>query len=215
MCSANSLTRGTARRARHRGASTSRHPAERVDMLPTWVAWFNLRYAPLEQTRRIPYCWAEHGGLAAEIATLAHAGNAPSTTPKPTPTPPRCGTTAGSPASNNGCGPGHPPTASTAPTKTTGTNPAIGRGARSRRPTWQPAPPPDEAEASSGGAARVRPRLVCLNPTFLNLQLPVLIIDHRLLPEPDRARAGTVRHPQPRGCHYPTRRSSSSCTPAP
>jgi hypothetical protein len=25
---------------------------------------------------------------------------------------------------------------------------------------------------------------LCLNPTFLNLQLPVLIIDHRLLPEP-------------------------------
>ena len=24
-----------------------------------------------EHTRRIPYCWAEHGGLAAEIATLA------------------------------------------------------------------------------------------------------------------------------------------------
>ena len=40
-------------------------------MLATWVAWWNLRYAPLEHTRRIPYCWPEHGGLAAEIATLA------------------------------------------------------------------------------------------------------------------------------------------------
>jgi hypothetical protein len=26
-----------------------------VDVLPTWVAWFNLRYAPLEHARRIPY----------------------------------------------------------------------------------------------------------------------------------------------------------------
>ncbi|GAA3612615.1 hypothetical protein [Microlunatus ginsengisoli] len=26
---------------------------------------------------------------------------------------------------------------------------------------------------------------LCLNPTFLNLQLPVLIIDHHLLPEPE------------------------------
>lgn len=42
-----------------------------VDVLPTWVAWFNLRYAPLEQSKRIPYCWEDHGGLAAEIATLA------------------------------------------------------------------------------------------------------------------------------------------------
>ena len=25
---------------------------------------------------------------------------------------------------------------------------------------------------------------LCLNPTFLNLQLPVLIVDHRLLPDP-------------------------------
>lgn len=47
-------------------------PMENVDVLPTWVAWFNLRYAPLESGKRIPYCWEEHGGLAAEIATLAH-----------------------------------------------------------------------------------------------------------------------------------------------
>ena len=47
-------------------------PMEDVDVLPTWVAWFNLRYAPLEASKRIPYCWEHHGGLAAEIATLAH-----------------------------------------------------------------------------------------------------------------------------------------------
>jgi len=46
-------------------------PAKDVDVLPTWVAWFNLRYAPLDPTKRIPFCWAEHGGLAAEVATLA------------------------------------------------------------------------------------------------------------------------------------------------
>ncbi len=46
-------------------------PMQDVDVLPTWVAWFNLRYAPLETSKRIPYCWEEHGGLAAEIATLA------------------------------------------------------------------------------------------------------------------------------------------------
>ena len=48
-------------------------PHEDVDVLPTWVAWFNQRYAPQEHTKRIPYCWEEHGGLAAEIATLAVA----------------------------------------------------------------------------------------------------------------------------------------------
>lgn len=48
-------------------------PTKGVDVLPTWVAWFNLRYAPQEQTKRIPYCWEEHGGLAAEIATVACA----------------------------------------------------------------------------------------------------------------------------------------------
>lgn len=48
-------------------------PAEDVDVLPTWVAWFNLRYVPLDPTKQIPYCWPEHGGLAAEIATLAFA----------------------------------------------------------------------------------------------------------------------------------------------
>ena len=48
-------------------------PMKNVDVLPTWVAWFNLRYAPLEQTKRIPDCWEEHGGLAAEVATLATA----------------------------------------------------------------------------------------------------------------------------------------------
>jgi len=48
-------------------------PSKNVDILPTWVAWWNLRYAPPEQNRRIPYCWAEHGGLAAEIATLAYS----------------------------------------------------------------------------------------------------------------------------------------------
>ncbi|QDP95345.1 hypothetical protein FOE78_04950 [Microlunatus elymi] len=48
-------------------------PMKDVDVLPTWVAWFNLRYAPQEQTKRIPYCWEQHGGLAAEIATLAFA----------------------------------------------------------------------------------------------------------------------------------------------
>ncbi len=47
-------------------------PAEDVDILETWVAWFNLRYAPLDPTKHIPYCWPEHGGLAAEVATLAH-----------------------------------------------------------------------------------------------------------------------------------------------
>ncbi|MBA8792857.1 hypothetical protein FHX74_000451 [Friedmanniella endophytica] len=46
-------------------------PMKDVDVLPTWVAWFNLRYAPLDQNKRIPYCWQEHPGLAAEIATLA------------------------------------------------------------------------------------------------------------------------------------------------
>lgn len=46
-------------------------PMINVDVLPTWVGWFNLRYAPLEHSKRIPYCWEEHGGLAAEIATLA------------------------------------------------------------------------------------------------------------------------------------------------
>lgn len=48
-------------------------PMTDVDVLPTWVAWYNLRYAPLEYTKRIPYCWQQHGGLAAEIATLAYA----------------------------------------------------------------------------------------------------------------------------------------------
>jgi hypothetical protein len=47
-------------------------PVDGVDVLPTWVAWWNLRYAPHDRTKRIPYCWPEHGGLAAEIATLAH-----------------------------------------------------------------------------------------------------------------------------------------------
>lgn len=47
-------------------------PARDVDILPTWVAWWNLRYAPPEHTKRIPYCWEQHGGLAAEIATLAY-----------------------------------------------------------------------------------------------------------------------------------------------
>ena len=46
-------------------------PMKEVDILPTWVAWWNLRYAPLEHNKRIPYCWPEHPGLAAEIATLA------------------------------------------------------------------------------------------------------------------------------------------------
>lgn len=45
-------------------------PASDVDVLATWVAWFNLRYAPLEPGKHIPYCWPEHGGLAAEVATL-------------------------------------------------------------------------------------------------------------------------------------------------
>jgi hypothetical protein len=48
-------------------------PTEDVDVLPTWVAWWNLRYAPQEHSKRIPYCWELHGGLAAEIATLATA----------------------------------------------------------------------------------------------------------------------------------------------
>jgi len=48
-------------------------PMNDVDVLPTWVAWFNLRYAPLDPTKHIPYCWAEHGGLAAEVATLAYS----------------------------------------------------------------------------------------------------------------------------------------------
>ena len=47
-------------------------PMKDVDLLPTWVAWFNLRYAPQEQSKQIPYCWEQHGGLAAEIATVAH-----------------------------------------------------------------------------------------------------------------------------------------------
>lgn len=47
-------------------------PMVNVDVLPTWVAWYNLRYAALEPSKQIPYCWEEHGGLAAEIATLAH-----------------------------------------------------------------------------------------------------------------------------------------------
>ena len=55
---------------------------------------------PLEHTKRIPYCWAQHGGLAAEIATLAYS-LAPSVQRRQSQhtTPPRCGTTAGSPAS--------------------------------------------------------------------------------------------------------------------
>ena len=48
-------------------------PMKDVDVLPTWVGWFNLRYAPQEHSKRIPYCWEQHGGLAAEIATLAYA----------------------------------------------------------------------------------------------------------------------------------------------
>lgn len=48
-------------------------PMTDVDVLPTWVAWFNLRYAPLDSTKQIPYCWSEHGGLAAEVATLAYS----------------------------------------------------------------------------------------------------------------------------------------------
>jgi hypothetical protein len=48
-------------------------PMINVDVLPTWVAWYNLRYAPREATKRIPYCWEQHGGLAAEVATLAHS----------------------------------------------------------------------------------------------------------------------------------------------
>ena len=48
-------------------------PMKNVDVLQTWVAWFNLRYAPLEHHKQIPYCWQEHGGLAAEIATIVHA----------------------------------------------------------------------------------------------------------------------------------------------
>lgn len=46
-------------------------PFENVDVLPTWVAWWNLRYGPQEHTKRIPDCWEQHGGLAAEVATLA------------------------------------------------------------------------------------------------------------------------------------------------
>lgn len=41
-----------------------------VDILPAWVAWWNLRYAPTSRAQQIPYCWLEHDGLAAEIATL-------------------------------------------------------------------------------------------------------------------------------------------------
>lgn len=48
-------------------------PMKDVDVLPSWVAWFNLRYAPQEHARLIPYCWEQHGGLAAEIATVAYA----------------------------------------------------------------------------------------------------------------------------------------------
>lgn len=48
-------------------------PMKNVDVLPTWVAWFNLRYAPLEHAKQIPYCWQQHGGLAAEIGTVAYA----------------------------------------------------------------------------------------------------------------------------------------------
>jgi hypothetical protein len=48
-------------------------PMKNVDVLRTWVAWFNLRYAPQEHAKRIPYCWEQHGGLAAEIATVAFA----------------------------------------------------------------------------------------------------------------------------------------------
>jgi hypothetical protein len=48
-------------------------PVDNVDVLPTWVAWFNSRYTPLDHTKHIPYCWPEHGGLAAEIASLAFA----------------------------------------------------------------------------------------------------------------------------------------------
>jgi len=47
-------------------------PMKNVDILPTWVAWWNLRYAPQDHTKHIPYCWPQHGGLAAEIATLAY-----------------------------------------------------------------------------------------------------------------------------------------------
>lgn len=46
-------------------------PVDNVDVLPTWVAWFNLRYAPIDHTKQVPYCWQEHSGLAAEIATVA------------------------------------------------------------------------------------------------------------------------------------------------
>lgn len=47
-------------------------PMKDVDVLRTWVAWWNLRYAPIQHTARIPDCWEQHGGLAAEIATLVH-----------------------------------------------------------------------------------------------------------------------------------------------
>lgn len=47
-------------------------PMKDVDVLPTWVAWFNLRYAPQELAKQIPYCWEQHGGLAAEVATVAY-----------------------------------------------------------------------------------------------------------------------------------------------
>lgn len=48
-------------------------PRKDVDVLPAWVAWYNLRYAPQAHTNRIPYCWEQHGGLAAEISTLVAA----------------------------------------------------------------------------------------------------------------------------------------------
>ena len=53
------------------------HPPPEVpegeDELTVWVSWFNENYDPTQKKNRIPECWALHGGLAAEIATLYHS----------------------------------------------------------------------------------------------------------------------------------------------
>lgn len=44
-------------------------------VLQRFVAWYNAVYIgmPATRARRIPDCWPEHPGLAAEIATLAYS----------------------------------------------------------------------------------------------------------------------------------------------
>lgn len=43
------------------------------DSLAEWVTWFNESgYLPAQPNHRIPACWAQHPGMAAELLTLWH-----------------------------------------------------------------------------------------------------------------------------------------------